>query len=69
MNYVYLNGEPIKELEHLANIEKTLVPGQIGFKRSAVGNGNNSDDEDSKGKSKTMDIYKQRQVKKLMQHN
>lgn len=69
MSYVYINGEPIKELEHLSNIAQTLVPGQFGYKRSNVGNGNNSDDEDSKGKSKTMDIYKQRQVKKLMQHN
>jgi hypothetical protein len=62
-----VNGEPIKELEHL-----TLnVPGAgsstatSGMKRPIV-NGSNSDDEDTK-KSKIMDIYKQRQYKKLIQ--
>lgn len=63
LSYVYINGDPIKEIEYLSNAQQSIGASQLGYKRS---NGNNSDDEDSK-KGKTMDIYKQRQYKKLMQ--
>ncbi len=77
LNYVYLNGEPMREMEHISNGQSTSTAfhGSIyaGHKRPVkeIGHssqGPNSDDEDSK-KSKTMDIYKQRQYKKLMQQN
>ena len=79
LNYVYLNGEPMREMEHLSHVQPTQAAihahggGYGGHKRPARDTGHssqagNSDDEDSK-KGKTMDIYKQRQYKKLMQHN
>ncbi len=62
----------MKELEHLTlNIASggtngsSTTPSGSGMKRP-IANGSNSDDEDSK-KSKIMDIYKQRQYKKLIQ--
>ena len=70
MSYVYLNGEPMKELEHLSSLVHSMNSnGHSGpslFKRSSA-NGANSDDEDSK-KAKTMDIYKARQYKKLIKN-
>lgn len=64
--YVYINGESIKELEHLSVI--TTTQPNIASKRPAQnGAGANSDDEENK-KSKTMDIYKQRQYKKLIKN-
>ena len=65
MAYVYINGEPIKEIDHVTSLQGSNS-GQIGLKRS-MNSSANSDDEDSK-KGKTMDIYKQRQYKKLMQN-
>ena len=56
--YVHMNGEPIRDFDHLS---AGLF---IGQKRSFMNAG--SDDEDTK-KAKTMDIYKQRQYKKLIQ--
>lgn len=62
----------MKELEHLTlnmpstgTSGSTTTPGGSGMKRP-IANGSNSDDEDTK-KSKIMDIYKQRQYKKLIQ--
>jgi hypothetical protein len=60
--YVYINGESIKELEHLSVITTTQT--NIASKRPVQNGGANSDDDESK-KSKTMDIYKQRQYQKL----
>lgn len=64
--YIYINGEPIKEIDHVTSLHQGSNAGQTGLKR-AMNSGINSDDEDSK-KGKTMDIYKQRQYKKLMQN-
>jgi hypothetical protein len=65
--YVYINGEPIRELDHLNSMTSSLnlnMSNQTN-KRSVIGS--NSDDEDSKKtKSIEMDIYKQRQYKKLI---
>jgi len=73
-NYVYINGEPMKELENLlnpftlvststSNMNSKSATGTV--KRSIIGS--NSDDEDSKKtKAIEMDIYKQRQYKKLI---
>lgn len=68
MAYIYIDGRPIKEMEHLSNLQQGIgATNQMsGYKRSANTAGG-SDDEDSR-KSKTMDIYKQRQYKKLMQN-
>ena len=73
--YVYVNGQSMRELEHLSYVPQTLTISQVsgyGNKRSnanvnTASAGVNSDDEDSK-KRKSMDIYKQRQYKKLMQN-
>ena len=54
--YVQINGEPIRDFEHLSS--STML------KRTFANAG--SDDEDAK-KGKSMDIYKQRQYKKLIQ--
>ena len=79
--YVYVTGEPIRDLESLGiSISSSGVGsssamglgsglqtmGTIG--KRPVTNAANSDDEDSK-KSKTMDIYKQRQFKKLIKNS
>lgn len=66
--YVYLNGEPIRELEHLSNIQQTLTSNQIGYKNRNANNPRDDEDDDDSKKGKTMDIYKQRQYKKLMQN-
>jgi hypothetical protein len=54
--YVYMNGDPIPELEHLSN--------QANAQKRPLIFTSNSDDEDTK-KTKSMDIYKQRQYQKL----
>ncbi|CAF1033907.1 unnamed protein product [Brachionus calyciflorus] len=56
--YIHINGEPIREFEH-------LISGPIISHKRAFANAG-SDDEDTK-KGKSMDIYKQRQYKKLIQ--
>jgi cleavage stimulation factor subunit 3 len=68
--YVYINGDPIRELDHLNSMTSNLnlnMNSQMATvsKRSILAS--NSDDEESK-KTKTMDmdIYKQRQYKKLI---
>ncbi len=68
LSYVYLSGEPMREMEHLSHVQQAHM--SHGHKRPARDSANavHSDDEDSK-KGKTMDIYKQRQYKKLMQQN
>jgi cleavage stimulation factor subunit 3 len=60
--YIYPNGEPIKELEHLQSAANTTSAANMQ-KRPLVFT-SMSDDEDSK-KTKSMDIYKQRQFQKL----
>jgi cleavage stimulation factor subunit 3 len=71
-NYVYINGEPIREFEHLGgSVSAPVASAQqisTSLKRQLPGSGinnSNSDDEDSK-KAKLMDIYKERQYKKLL---
>lgn len=68
--YVYINGEPMRDIDNLnlltGNININVGSQTTASKRSILGS--NSDDEDTK-KSKTMDmdIYKQRQFKKLIE--
>ena len=84
-NYVYINGEPMKEFEHLTGGSGGIGAGSTvgssnvssnqqmptSLKRhhqqtgSNTNNNANSDDEDNK-KTKLMDIYKERQYKKLL---
>lgn len=68
-----LGGESMRDLENIAasmsaalnpNLQYT-APSKRSAVSSSVNNNNNSDDEDNK-KVKTMDIYKQRQYKKLI---
>ena len=66
--YVYVNGEPIKELEHLSVGSSTSQATTSTQPKRPLTLASTSDDEDSK-KTKSMDIYKQRQYQKLVSKN
>lgn len=68
--YVYLNGEPMRELEHLnilaGNLNSNTGSQQTQANKRSILNANSDDEDSKKTKTAELDIYKQRQLKKYI---